>query len=93
MFFDNAPSDLTPAQAAVQAEILARYAAFVHTGKPNAPGSKDAVWKPVTGPRYLNLLVLGANATTGASAVQDTQGNCAVSKGLYGSKVAFGFAM
>ncbi|KAK0519510.1 hypothetical protein OC834_007355 [Tilletia horrida] len=90
LLFGTYPSSSsTTAIRAVSAEWQARLASFVRSGSPNAAGY--ASWAPVSGAQgALNVLMLGANAGTGASAVQQTQrkGVCG-NAGLWGQSIQF----
>ncbi|CAD6938239.1 unnamed protein product [Tilletia caries] len=88
LIFGNLPSSASTAVKAASAEWQARLGAFVKSGSPNT--NTYGGWNAVGSASALNLLVLGANATTGKSHIQQTQrkGACGPS-GLWGQSVQF----
>ncbi|CAD7061585.1 unnamed protein product [Tilletia caries] len=73
---------------AASAEWQARLGAFVNSGSPNT--NTYGGWNAVGSASALNLLVLGANATTGKSQTQQTQRKGAWGpSGLWGQSVQF----
>ncbi|CAD6978400.1 unnamed protein product [Tilletia controversa] len=88
LIFGNLPSSSSTAVKAASAEWQARLGAFVKSGSPNT--NTYGGWNAVGSASALNLLVLGANATTGKSHIQQTQrkGACGPS-GLWGQSVQF----
>ncbi|GAA5895065.1 hypothetical protein JCM8208_000103 [Rhodotorula glutinis] len=78
----------TSVQGAVSTDVQARWGSFIRTGDPNrAPTSLGLVnWPPVAASAGdLNVLVFGADASTGKSAVKKSQRDdiCKIGSGLY----------
>ncbi|KPV75178.1 uncharacterized protein RHOBADRAFT_43665 [Rhodotorula graminis WP1] len=78
----------TSVQGAVSSDVQARWGSFIRTGNPNrAAASLGLVnWPPVAASAGdLNVLVLGADASTGKSAVKKSQRDdiCKIGSGLY----------
>lgn len=85
VFRDNVS---TSVQGAVSTDVQARWGSFIRTGDPNrAPASLGLVnWPPVAASAGdLNVLVFGADASTGKSAVKKSQRDdiCTIGSGLY----------
>ncbi|CAD6951546.1 unnamed protein product [Tilletia caries] len=88
LIFGNLPSSSSTAVKAASAEWQARLGAFVNSGSPNT--NTYGGWNAVGSASALNLLVLGANATTGKSQTQQTQRKGAWGpSGLWGQSVQF----
>ncbi|CAD6933888.1 unnamed protein product [Tilletia controversa] len=88
LIFGNLPSSASTAVKAASAEWQARLGAFVKSGSPNT--NTYGGWNAVGSASALNLLVLGANATTGKSQTQQTQRKGAWGpSGLWGQSVQF----
>ena len=87
VFFTGA-SNISPAQAALEAEVMARWSAFARTGSPNAP--RYVQWNPISASPAsvnLNLLKLAGSSSSIASTQENAQ--CNALSGLWGRIALF----
>lgn len=85
IFGPTAAPGYSAAQNTLTSDVQQRWASFVRSGNPN--NVDDLIsWPPVaTSTGDLNVLVLGADAATGKSAIKKTQRDeiCKLGTGLY----------